>query len=193
MIKNLVVILALSFVAFSCSKVKFKEAEWMITDPYTDPLVDDESIDTIANFAENIWDNKRIVKISSAEQLQAFAAYEPARLIDGELLLNSKLASVDFSASTVFVFGVTYESQCERKDCGKMKHDKIKIEEDAEHITFDFKFRTRVGGSGMIRLRKYFFLVIPNEEADHTISGKVTINERGDGLFADDIELSYQQ
>jgi hypothetical protein len=143
---------------------------------------------------DNIWEQHKIRKINSSADLQTFIDYQPEALIDGELLHLSALQDLDFNAKTIFVYGLKYETQCTASSCGKMTRDKIKLNNSRQEITFDLKLRASVGGSGMGLIRRYLFFVIPNDEADYTISGNVLVDERaGLGGGAHDFTVEYQQ
>jgi hypothetical protein len=84
------------------------------------------SVDTSMDDDDNIWEQHKIMKINSSADLQTFTDYQPAALINGELLHVSALQNVDFNAKTIFVCGLKYETQCTGSSCGKMTRDKIK-------------------------------------------------------------------
>jgi hypothetical protein len=188
-----VAILIISAVSFSCRKINYKEAAWLVTD-LNDVNTGAVSVDTTMEYASKIWDQKKIIKISSADELQSFVNYRPGAAIDGQLLLSSDLGDVDFSEKTIFVFGLRYQTQCDNATCGTIRRDKIKLQNTRKKVVFDFKIRTAVGGSGMLGVTKLFFLIIPNEKADYSISGDFTVDEyAGIGGGAQDHTISYEQ
>jgi hypothetical protein len=171
--------------------VNYKDADWLISDSFGSPPGRTVNApDTVYEYTTSIWDNDKILRISTDAELQTFVQYDSDVMINGTPLLSSDLANVDFSEKTIFVFGLYYETQ----DKDKFTRQKIKIDKSAQEICLDFKLRTRVGGSGMARIFKYVYVIVPNEEADYRITGRFKVNERaGHGGGAHDFETEFEQ
>lgn len=188
----LTIAICLTFAA--CNKPKYRDVEWYVTDTdFAGSSTYPEPIDTTIDFHE-ILGNDKVMKLSNAVEFNSFLAHARGRSIGGKSLYDSPLGDVDFNEETIFVLEMWYGTQCD-ETCGTVSGGKVRVSDFNDKICFSFSIKAPVGGSGMINLKRYFFIVVPNDAADYEVSGIVRVDEKG-GLFgrnADDYAVRFEQ